>query len=265
VGRTFTLFAGCHSGYERLPEPVRHRRFVFHLNGNLWLVRDVAEGKGSHLLETSWHFAPEVEVSRRGNNFIATSPSDGRDASKRVALLPVGDPRWNSELVSEHVSPAYGVKVSAPVARYSARVGLPAEHAVVLLASDVEKEETGTFTREERHSERNTGPEAAYRYDDGSVSHWMIFDRRPRGIWHFGPWTSNAKFLYFCLRDQRVDHLVLCDGRFAQVGDNALFSHDATLQSLEWRKRDGQQQLFCPDEDAARSFSGSVLDSELVI
>jgi len=265
VGRTFTLFAGSHSGYERLPEPARHRRFVFHLNGNFWLVRDVAEGKGSHLLETSWHCAPDVEVSRRGNNFIATSPSDGPDASKRVALVPVGDARWKSELISEHVSTAYGAKASAPVVRYSARAGLPAEHAVVLIASVGGTKETGTFTREERHRESNAGPEAAYRFEDGSAMHWMIFDQGQRGVWHFGPWTSDAKFLYFCVKDQRVYHLVFCEGSFARLRGEALISHNATLQRLEWTNRDGQHQLVCSDDAAARFFFGSLLDSKIVI
>jgi hypothetical protein len=265
AGSTFTLFAGSHSGYERLPESVRHRRFVFHLNGALWLVRDVAEGKGSHLLETSWHFAPEVEVSPSGNNFIAASPSDNREASNHLTLLPAGDLRWKSELVSEHVSPAYGAKVSAPVVRYSGRVELPAEHAVLLIATVGRLSENGTFMREERQHEGDAVAEAAYRYEDGRARHWMIFHEGQRGEWNFGPWTSNAKFLYFCVKDRRVDHLVFCEGSFARLRSEALLSHVATLQSLEWTKREGQHQLACSDETAARSFSGSLLDSEIVI
>ena len=265
VGSTFTLFAGSHSGYQRLPEPVRHRRFVFHLNGSFWLVRDVAEGQGSHLLEIAWHFAPEVEVSSSGNNFIAASSSDGREASNRVALLPAGDSRWKCELVSEHVSPAYGARLSAPVVRCSARVELPAEHAVLLAAAVGGMKEAGTFIRDERPHEGNPVPEAAYRYQDGRVTHWMILHQRQRGEWNFGPWTSNAQFLYFCVKNRRVNHLVFCEGSFARLWGEALLSLDATLQSLEWTKREGQHQLACSDETVARSFSGDALDSEIVI
>jgi len=265
VGNTFTLFAGSHSGYERLPEPVRHRRFVFHLNGNFWLVRDVAEGKGSHLLETSWHFAPEVEVFPREDNFIAASPSDNREASNRLMLLPVGDRRWKSELVSEYVSPAYGVKLSAPVVRCSARFELPAEHAVLLVARVGGLQETGGFVRDERPRDGNTVPEAAYRYEDGRARHWMIFHQGHREEWSFGPWTSNAKFLYFCVKDGRVDHLVFCEGNFARLRGESLISYDATLQRLEWTSRDGQLRLVCSDDAAARSFSESPLESEIVI
>jgi hypothetical protein len=265
VGDTFTLFAGSHSGYERLPDPVRHRRFVFHPNGNFWLVRDVAEGKGSHLLETSWHFAPEVEVFPQEDNFIAASPSDHGEASSRLTLLRVCDPRWKSELVSEYVSPAYGVKMSAPVVRCSARFELPGEHAVLLVASVGGLKETGAFMLDERQPEGAALPEVAYRYEDGGARHWMIFHQRHRGEWSFGPWTSNAKFLYFCVKDERVDHLVFCEGSFAQLRGESLISYDATLLRLEWTNRNGQHRLICSDDAAAPSFSEGPLESEIVI
>ena len=267
-GTTFTLFAGSHSGYERLPEPVRHRRFAFQVNGSFWLVRDVAEGKSLHLLETSWHFAPDLEVFNRGNGFVATPApgrSDGPQASNHLTLLPAGDPRWKSELLSEPVSPAYGAKLSAPVVRSSARVELPAEHAVLLIPAVGDVEKAGEFSRDERQQGDVGEPEAIYRYQDRHTTHGMIFRGAQKAVWSFGPWTSDARFLYFCVEDQRVDHVVFCEGSFAQLRGESLISHDATLQYLECVKREGQYQLACSDEVAARSFSGSVLGSEIVI
>ena len=268
AGSTFTLFAGSHSGYERLPEPVRHRRFVFHLNGNFWLIRDIAEGSGSHLLETSWHFAPEINVSSWGKNFVATSASgqlDNPQGLNHLTFVPVDDSRWKSELLSEHVSPAYGEERSAPVVRCGALVALPAEHAVLLIPTVGGMKDAGMFMRDERPREDLAVPEAAYRYEHGRVKDWMIFQQAQRGSWNFGPWTSDAKFLYFCVRDRRVDHVVFCGGSFAQLGGETLISHHATLQCLEWTNRGGQHRLACSDESAAQSFSGSVLDLEIVI
>jgi Heparinase II/III-like protein/Heparinase II/III N-terminus len=267
-GAHFTLFAGLHSGYERLPEPVRHRRFVFHLRGSFWLVRDVAEGNSSHLLETSWHFAPGLEVSNRKNRFVATHPKDqpaNTDGSSHLTLLPVADPRWKSELLSEHVSPAYGAKLSAPVVRCSARVGLPAEHAVLLIPAVGGVEEGGEFFRDDRQRVSTGVPEATYRYEQGDVTHFTIFRHAQNVVWTFGPWTSDARFLYFSVKDRRVDHVVFCEGSFAQLQDKSLIAHDAILQWLEWTKREGQHQLACSDNSAARAFSASVLGSEIVV
>ena len=267
-GTNFTLFTGSHSGYERLPEPARHRRFVFHLHGRFWLVRDVVEGLGSHLLETSWHFAPGLEVSRRGNGFVAApaqGPSARPEGSNHLTLLPAADPHWNSELLSEFVSPAYGEKVSAPLVRFSAQVEVPAEHAVLLIPAVGETEEAGEFFRNDRKYDNVGLAEATYQYEHRHTTHGMIFRQAQKSVWNFGPWTSDARFLYFCVRDRRLDHLVFCEGSFAQLGGESLISHGATLQWLERWNGKGQQQLTCSDEAAAHSFSASVFGSEIVI
>jgi hypothetical protein len=267
AGKNFTLFAGSHSGYERLSEPVRHRRFVFHLHGEFWLVRDVAEGNGSHLLETSWHFAPDLEVSSRDGGFVAETQgrSTNPKAPSQFAFLPAADPQWRSELLSEHVSPAYGAKVSAPVVRCSARIALPAEHAVLLIPAVSGTERSHEFLRDDRQQQGVEATDAAYRYKSGSTTHFTIFGRAQKTGWTFGPWASNARFLYFCVRDRKVVRVVLCEGSFAQFCGKPLISHDATLQWLEWANQGGQHQPACSDEAAAQSFSADVLDSEIVI
>ena len=266
-GSTFALFAGSHSGYERLPEPVRHRRFVFHLHGSFWLVRDVAEGRGSHLLETSWHFARDLDVSPRGGGFVAASVTNqsAPDGWNHLTFLPVADPRWRCERLSEYVSPAYGVKESAPVVRCSARIELPAEHAVMLIPAVGGAEEAGELFREDRPKNASAAPEAAYRYQQGNTTHGMIFRQAQKAVWSFGPWTSDARFFYFCVRDRRVDHVAFCEGSFVQLHGESLISQAATLQWLEWTRREGEHQVSCSDAAAGRSFCGSVLDSEIVI
>ena len=60
TGQQFDLFQGSHDGYSRLPSPVIHRRWVFHKKGDFWLVRDLAEGHGSHQLDIAWHIGPTL-------------------------------------------------------------------------------------------------------------------------------------------------------------------------------------------------------------
>ena len=72
-GQTFDFFVGSHNGYCRLPEPVLHRRSVFHVKAGMWFVRDSAEGQGPHLLESFWHFAPELEVREERGMVFAES------------------------------------------------------------------------------------------------------------------------------------------------------------------------------------------------
>jgi hypothetical protein len=267
-GTTFTFFIGSHSGYERLPQPVRHRRFVFHLHGSFSLVRDATEGQGSHTLETSWHFAQGIEITKCGGSFVATPTtvrSEDLDASNRLVLLPVADPEWDSELLSNFVSPAYGAKLSAALLRCQARLTLPAEHATLLFPAVGKIEDPGQFFRDDRKHGEVDSPEAAYRFEHGSDIHYMVFRKKQKAAWNFGPWTSDARFLYCCVKDRRVDHLVFCDGSFAQFRGESLIAHSAALQWLDWMNREGRHQLLCSDESCARLFSPAALNTEIAI
>ena len=266
-GHGFTLFEGSHSGYERLGQPVRHRRFVFHLNGQFSLIRDVAEGSGSHLLETSWHFAPGTEVSQRTDSFLAARAAGAAEKAERMGhlrLIPAADPDWKSELRSEFVSPAYGEKVSAPVVCCSARVNLPAEHAVLLIPGDRGEGAQGKFFRNDA-GQGNVKPSAVYQYQQDGTAHAAVFRGPDAKPWHFGPWTSDAQFFYFCVKNRRLEHLLFCKGDFVQLEGVSLIRHDASIQWLEWTSRQGHDRFTCSDESAAGSFSEDVLGREIVI
>ena len=125
--------------------------------------------------------------------------------------------------------------------------------------------EAGEFLRDDTQHGPVGAPEAVYRYRQAHTTHNVIFRQVQETVWNCGPWTSDARFLYFCVRDQRVDHIVFCGGRFAQLNGKSLISHHANLKWLEWTNREGGQQLASSDQDARRSFSGSLLDQEIVI
>jgi hypothetical protein len=149
-GEDSGLFEASHSGYERLPEPVTHRRWVLGFGPGLWLVRDVAAGCGAHALDIYWHFGPGLQVEARRSVVLA------RGGAEALALVPVEDAGWERAIETGEYSPAYGVRVSAPVVRWSARTTLPAEFALVIAfgSPDVEA-----------RLRRTTSPDAiAYEY-----------------------------------------------------------------------------------------------------
>jgi hypothetical protein len=121
----YDLVEARHSGYERLAEPVTHRRWVVR-SGDVWLVRDVAEGRGPHDLEIHWHFAPELAVMARGAAVVA------RHGDRVLALVPAENAGWELTIAPGEYSPAYGSLVAAPVACWSALADLPAEFAVAI-------------------------------------------------------------------------------------------------------------------------------------
>jgi len=261
---TFTFFAASHSGYERLKEPIRHRRFVFHLHGNFYLVRDIAEGTGSHLLEISWHFAPDLAVTQVENYFVASPTPQHSSQHVSLTMLRAPDPHWKSDLVTEHVSPAYGMKVPAPVLLCSATAAAPAEHAMLLVPSSDKADATGKFTRATQPPNAES-PEVVYTYDSTRSAHAMIFSsiqsRAKPVTWSFGPWTSDANFLYACVRDQRVTHLICCEASFVRLHGEPIVSRSAPLQYLEWLNRKGERWANSSDEATARSLSVKAIEA----
>ncbi len=256
--QTFSFFAGYHIGYERFPQPVRHRRFIFHPHGGFWLVRDLAEGTGSHLLETSWHFAPDLEVTKQGNIFVA-SPTGKKRQPKQLMLVPADDPRWTCEVVSEFISPAYGVKVPAPVVRCATRMQLPVDHAMLLIpVNDAE-----AFHRHHR-AEIGSGTTCAtaYLYETSATTHVAIFKPADCPVWNVDALTTNADFLYYSLSESILTHLVVCGASSLHINGVPLFSCDMPLQYLEWTRQNAEQRVSSPDEAAARAVvaSGLLID-----
>jgi hypothetical protein len=98
-----------HHGYERLPQPVVHRRAVrFERAARRWTVTDSLLGRGRHRAELFLHLAPDAVVARLGEREILARLGPGAlriGCSEPVALLP----GW--------VSPSYGVRRPATVLR----------------------------------------------------------------------------------------------------------------------------------------------------
>lgn len=259
VAPRFAFFRGSHSGYERLADPARHRRFVFQLR-TLWFIRDVAEGRGSHTLETSWHFADDLKVFRSGSLFIAAN--DQQNGSQ-LTLLPVDDSQWTTELLTEAVSPAYGAKLSAPVLRIASRANVPAEHAMLLIPS-IDNRNQADWGRLTRLASDNASqaPRAVYAYQNNRATHYFVFSDE-KSIWDLGPWSSDAAFFYFRIEHGRISQLLVSDGSVVRYQGNAILSLAGPIQWLEWDK-DGHQ-LACSDPSALRSFSAQPLEGEFAI
>ena len=118
------VFDGSHSGYERLRNPVQHRRrIIFDKRNQLWVLEDLFTGKGEHTFDLLFHFAPmPVELSTNGQLVASTDcPSQ-----TNLALIPLSTHALQSEIRSGWVSSQYGAREPAPVVCYSLAGTAPA-------------------------------------------------------------------------------------------------------------------------------------------
>jgi hypothetical protein len=235
-GDTFDFFVASHDGYRRLLDPVLHRRFVFHLKGRWWLIRDVAEGQGRHLLETLWHFAPDVDVKAEPGFVFAESTAHLTKPRTRLALLIDRSSVWTSKITEGFVSPAYGSKQVAPVLCISAKATLPEDSAVLLLPM-AEPSNACTFSA---IGESRAVGVRGYRYQSLQTTEVLFFGDG-NSSWTCGPWSSDASLLYCKLEAGRVQHVIMVSGSFGEWRGKRFVSHPAHTQVFEWISRAGSK------------------------
>lgn len=124
----------AHDGYRRLPGAVEHRRAVFWVAREYWVVCDILGGTGEHLCETFWHFPADSAVDAHAGGHLARRQAatlfvgGAADADVQTRVIRGGmDPRngWFSD--------TYGSRQPAPVLIESRRIVLPRALPTVLV------------------------------------------------------------------------------------------------------------------------------------
>jgi hypothetical protein len=111
-----------HYGYQRLGQPVLHRRSVtFDKRRRFWLIEDELTGEGTHDFSFRFLFAPGLETEVRPDG-IAVACDKIKGASLLIAALT---DRQVPELESGFVSNDYGAKEASVVACWSERTRVP--------------------------------------------------------------------------------------------------------------------------------------------
>ena len=103
-------YAGTHTGYERLPEPVTHQRTLRLLRSGRLEVTDRLSGAGSHTYDWHFHLAPGVTADVRDGAIVCTA--GGRQWRLRAPadFVPVLSEAW--------YSPSFGVRVPCTAVDY---------------------------------------------------------------------------------------------------------------------------------------------------
>jgi hypothetical protein len=238
-GKDFDLFAGSHDGYRWLREPVRHRRWVFSLKSHFWLVRDVVEGSGQHLLDVRWHLAPGLNSSE--HDALTFTDAEGRAG---LRLLHDELSGWTADITSEPSSPAYGSKRSATVASFRASKHLPADFVTLLIPTPAQQPSSEDLVRLDTPASTAAG----WRYATGDQEHWMVFSsaRKP---WVVGAWSSDAEFLYFSHNENGQRRLLFANGTFVESEGVRIVSCAGSMTRFEMTDSGQHRELSSSQDD----------------
>ncbi|HEY6769035.1 MAG TPA: alginate lyase family protein [Candidatus Sulfotelmatobacter sp.] len=207
TGETFTLFQGRHNGYERLPQPALHRRWIVSLESGIFMVRDRIEGEGQHGVGIVWRLGQNLE--RQEENIFRI-----KNGAFRFAVVSAKDHGWSEDSSPEAWSPAYGLEQSGAKVKFSKNCELP-EEFVTLLVPLQDAALPGKLSR--YRPENTTDFICAYRYETQESAHTFIFART--GVaWRCGGLSSDAEFV--CLttgESSSYVNVILCSGSYLEV------------------------------------------------
>ena len=115
VGDRTVVFEGEHDAYERLSEPVTHRRTVtFDRDDEIWTVQDELLGSGRHTFESRLHFAHGIDLKRLPEPRGAyVTVCDGAN----LRIEPESEVDFESAVEDGWYSPSYGRRVPIKVLR----------------------------------------------------------------------------------------------------------------------------------------------------
>lgn len=123
---------GEHNGYTQGKAPIIHKRVIFFNKftptNKYWVVFDYIYGKGKHLIEQYFHFTPTKIQSDK--NTIYTND---------IFLIPITPDVVNLEIEEGWIAKGYGVKIKAPVVKYSTTSSLPVCIGVVIYPSNLNR------------------------------------------------------------------------------------------------------------------------------
>jgi hypothetical protein len=230
-GETFDFFAGCHDGYSRLAKPVIHRREVFWRKGRFCVVRDRAEGAGTHDLELRWHLPADFQ--QEGGWFSSAVTGSG------IALLGTEGHGWSVRVENSIWSPVYGRKEAAPVVSFSTTAELPNAFVTLLVPRLEKAQQVGVL---ERVEVENVGVQA-YRYRTSREEYSLVFSDSNEP-WTVGPCVSDAEFLCFGAHQDGGRELIFCNGRHVEISGKPVVSCEEVVQRCELVHSETGTQMF---------------------
>jgi hypothetical protein len=246
AGQTVDVLAAEHSGYQRLPSPATHRRWVVHLKNQFWFVRDEVEGEGRHLLETYWHLAPGLRWKQGAEGSFVVENEVA--ASPLLTVFATNGHNSVGKIQQGWYSRAYGVKTESSILECSTITDVPFDSATVLFPGRTFAARLAPLPPADRKG--SSVPVVGYRFEESGRNHSFFFATSEQP-WVWQGWSSDARFLYSCA-DQNNEpvHLVVCDGSFAESNGRRVFESEKVVALHEWVVSALQPNVRCSDPDA---------------
>jgi len=171
----------------------RHRREVFFVRGEYWILHDAALGTGRHTLERLFHFPPDSEVRTRQMDAV-TCVTVGDTAG--ILIVPVEGHRAAVERRSGPLRTDRRGIEDAPYLSIGRTVDTPAAFDTVLYPFRAGEEPEVRVTRLSLDPEVPEREACALRIEVGEVTDYYAIAHRRDGVRRFGAFATDAHIAY---------------------------------------------------------------------
>jgi hypothetical protein len=210
----FDFVDGSHDGYERLVKPVTHRRQIFFVKPDYWIVIDCLTGQGSHRFDSYFHLMPGLDAQLDSSSG-ALWAQDG--AKSGLAIIPLMTGNLQADLIAGATNPIQGwvslfsgEKVPASALRYRREGPAPVQFCSVLYPCPSGDVPAITNLGPNVKVETRSNPEriislTALCIESGQYTDRLIIDRGPAGTHKvLAECETDAQLLY--LRQRKSDN-----------------------------------------------------------
>jgi len=118
----FDYVDGSHDGYQRLNDPVTHRRRICFIKPYFWLILDELTAGANHIYDQYFHLGPDSELIDSGELTVTAKYKNGAGIVIKPLLIDgvkIEYFKGNTDPIQGWVSYDYAVKVPTNVIKYS--------------------------------------------------------------------------------------------------------------------------------------------------
>lgn len=133
----FDFVDGAHNGYERLAEPITHRRQILFIKPFYWIIVDTLTGRGLHTFDLYFHLMPGAVVEL---DTLSKSLQCKHENGGGLTIVPYAAEGLHAQLFTGEINPIQGwvsllagEKRAAPVLRYRRRATAPVQFCTLLV------------------------------------------------------------------------------------------------------------------------------------
>jgi hypothetical protein len=234
IGDGFDYVDGAHNGYERLADPVKHRRAVVFVRADQMkelpsyiTVRDSFTARDLHSYEIRYHLAPGCSAIADGNRVIVSESGGGR-----LSIVAFGKSALRARVDKAWVSRSYGQRERALVVTYEAEATGPQDFVTFIIPSSKAK-----VFQVERQVEKSVA--LGYKIVSGKVADVML-SGNGHDLIETDLLAASAQLAWGRFVDNRLERAFFVRGQRLETTDDFALNFSSPIRQCAIERVDGR-------------------------